>query len=167
MVFVLLGTMATPVLAASSKTVKKQGFTTNTKTIEKKATKVKKGTTNLTLSKGQGYIKFTAPSTKTYKFTFSNCKSKKYTNNGFFSAQTPDKNSPSYSFHTKVKTKGGKDSTLWLSFNGYKFTSSRYKTIERPIAKRTGTIKLKKGQTIYFYLNSGTNGKATTKLVIK
>ena len=165
MVCVLLGTMATPVLAAASKTVKKSTFTTSTSTIEKKATKVKKGTTNLTFSKGEGYIKFVAPKTKTYKFTFSKCTSKQFSSNAFIAVQTPSKTSSKYSFYTDVKTKGGKYDTLWLSMNGYKHTDG--KILYRPLASRTATIKLKKGQKIYFHLYTGTSKKASMKLVIK
>ena len=159
----LTGAMSVSTFAAAKKTVKKQTFDTKTKTIEKKATKVKRGTTNLTISKGEGYIKFVAPKTKTYSITFSNVKTK---NGGsaFVEIQTRDADSPSYSFMTKVKTKGGKSNALWLSVNGTKFTERD--VLERPLAKRTGKIKLKKGQPVYMYFYSGTK-KTTAKLVIK
>ena len=153
--------------AATSKTVKKKDFSTSTKVLEKSATKVKKGTTKLVIKKGQGYIKFVAPKTKKYSFTFSNVTTKKRNNNGFVSFQKPDADSPEYSFHYKVKTKGGKTETLWLSVNGNKFSKKSHpQLIDRPIASRTGTVSLKKGEVIYMYLYFST-GSHNAKLVIK
>ena len=149
--------------AVSSKTVKKAGFTTTTKVIEKKATKVKKGTTNLTFKKGQGYVKFTATKTKTYRFTFSNVTSGSGSS-AFVEVQRPEARSPQYSYMTKVRTKGGKTTTLWLSQNGYKYTSG--KLLYRNLPSRTATIKLKKGQKVYFYFYSST-GKTKAKLKIR
>lgn len=162
---VALAFVPTDAYAASSKTVKKAGFTSETKVIEKKATKVTKGTTKLTFKKGEGFIKFKATKTKKYSFTFSNLKGKK-TNNAYITFKTPDKYSPEYSWSTPLKTKGGKSETLWLSVNGTKFTGN-YKQIDKPIVKRTGTIKLKKGQMAYFYFYSGNNAKTTATLKIK
>ena len=150
-----------------SKTVKKQKFTTSTNAIEKKAVKVKKGTTKLNIKKGQGYVRFVAPKTKTYTFTFSKCTSSMRSSNGYVTFMRKDASSPqySYSFNTKLKTKGGKDNTLWLSVNGADF-SSNSNLLSRPIASRTGKIKLKKGESIYMYVYFG-GRPAKAKLVIK
>lgn len=153
--------------ATSSKTVGKTGFTTTVKTIEKKAKTVKKGTTKLTYSKGQGYIQFKAPKTATYSFTFSKVKAtKKTANNAFVEFQKKDSSSPKYAFLTDVKTKGGKTDTLWLSVNGAKFSGGYYTALDKPIASRTGKIKLKKGEKLYLYFYNST-GKTTTTLKIK
>ena len=87
--------------------------------------------------------------------------------NGYVTFMRRDSVSPkySYSFNTKLKTKGGKDSTLWLSVNGADF-SSNSNLLSRPIASRTGKIKLKKGESIYMYVYFG-GRPAKAKLVIK
>ncbi|MDO4401108.1 MAG: hypothetical protein Q4D27_09210 [Coriobacteriia bacterium] len=150
---------------AASKTVKTQGFTTTAKVVNKKATTVKAGTTKLTYKSGQGYIKFKATKTKVYSFTFSNVKGKG-TNNVYASFYRISKYSKKYIEGLTVKTKGGKDETLWLSANGYKFTGDYYTALDKPIATRTGKVKLTKGQMVYIYLNGG-GGKTTATLKIK
>ena len=162
----LIGTFAISADAVMKRTVKKQTFTTTTSTIVKKAVAVKKGTTNFTVSKGQGYMKFTAPKTKTYTFTFSNIKdSRSYTHTSFIEIQTKDKEYPSSSFMTKAATKGGKNNTLWLGVNGA-YTRNSKKTVDKAYASRYAKIKLNKGQQIYFYFYNMDN-KTTGKLVIK
>ena len=163
MLTMILAATSTTFAAAKTKTVKKHAFSTSTSVINKSATKVKKGTNKLYIKRGQGYIKFVAPKTKTYSFTFSNCKSKKDSSNGFVEVQMPDKYSPKYSFMTEVSTKGGKNNTLWLSVNGHKFTGD---IADRPIATRTGKIKLKKGAVIYMFM-SFLDTPTNVKLVIK
>lgn len=164
MLALILAATSTTFAAAKTKTVKKKTFSTSTSAINKKATKVKKGTTKLYIKKGQGYVKFKAPKTKTYKFTISKCTSKKRNVSGYFYIMKPDSHSPKYSFITQVKTKGGKTGTLWLSANGYKSTSSD--TLTKPLSSRTGSIKLKKGQTVYLYI-SFLDVPTKAKLVIK
>jgi hypothetical protein len=143
--------------------VNKQSFTTTTKVIEKKATTVKKGTTKLTIKKGQGYIKFKAPATKKYTFTFSNTKSS-IKGSSFVEIQKKDASSPKYSFLYDVKTKGGKANTLWLGVNGYK--SSTGDLVGRCLPTRSAVVKLKKGQSLYFYFYNGSS-KTTSTLKIK
>ena len=140
---------------AATKSVKNCDFTTTTKTINKKALKVKKGTTKLSLNSGQGYIRFIAPKTKTYSFTFSNLKSKKssYGLTAFVEFQTPDKSMPQYSFMMRdVATQGGKTSTLWLASKEWNGTSK--KLVDKPLKKRTGKVKLTKGTNLYLYFSS-------------
>lgn len=162
----VLGTFAVPASAATKKkTVKKQGFTTETKTVEKKAATVKKGTTKLTIKSGCGFIKFKAPKTKKYKFTFSQVKDKdNYGGSAFVGMLKKSKYSSSSITYTDVSTKGGKYNTLWLSVNGGKYNDENVKT--RPIATRSGSLKLKKGEMFYMYFYNGSN-KTTCKLVIK
>ena len=165
MLVMILAATSTTFAATKTKTVAKKDFTTSTSAIEKKATKVKTGTTKLYVKKGQGFIKFVAPKTATYKFTFSKCTSKKRANNGFAEVMKPDASSPKYSFLTDIKTKGGKSNTLWLSVNGAKFTD--HDLVDRPLASRTGTMKLKKGAVIYMYLYFGGDPVKTTLVVKK
>lgn len=146
---------------AASKTVGSAKFTTATKTINKKAATVKKGTTKLTFKKGHGFLKFKATATKKYKFTFSGLKG---TSNAFAEPMLTSKDSPKYTFIENIATKGGKCDALWISGDGAKFDYGDMKS--RPIATRTGTIKLKKGTFFYFYFSAG-SGKATVNLKIK
>lgn len=151
---------------AKTKKVKKQSFSTLTKVINKKATKVKRGSSKLIVKGGNGYIKFIAPKTKTYSFTFSGVKSTNGTGgSAFVEVQTPYSYDSSYSFLTKVKTKGGESNTLWLAYKGRTFP---YYTndLSRPIAKRTGKVKLAKGQAVYFYF-SGTRADTYVNLKVK
>ena len=159
----VLGTFAVPASAATKKTVKKQTFTTKTSTIQQKAATVQKGTTKLTIKKGQGYIKFVAPKSKKYSFTFSKLKSKNGVS-AFIECQTKSKSNSSYSFFQEVKTKGGKTNTLWMSVNGYK--DRNHKGVDKCLATRTATVKLSKGQAIFFYFYNGSE-KTTCNLKIK
>ena len=161
----LIGTFAISADAVMKRTVKKQGFSTETSVVNKKAATVKKGTTNLTYSKGQGWVKFKAPSTKTYKFTFSNLKAKGGSNAYVSFLRIWDYDNTGLT-HTKVSTKGGKNEALFLCSND-RATGKSGKVIYRALHSRTGKIKLKKGQTIYLYFNSTTTKKNTMKLVIK
>lgn len=162
-VVLMTGMLGLTADAAAKKTVKNQNFTTTTSTINKKATTVKKGTTTLTFTKGQGYVKFKAPSTKTYKFTFSNLTGKDvYT--AFVEVQTKSKYSSKYSFMTPVTTKGGKTETLWLLQKNKTYKGG--KLLSRPLKTRAGKIKLKKNQMIYFYFYNGKH-KGSVKLNVK
>ena len=153
------------VAAAAKKTVKNSKFLTSTSATNKKAAVVKKGTTNLTFTKGQGYVKFKAPKTKTYSFTFSNLTGGKYDSFTFVSVQKKYSSNKKYITLTKVKTAGGRTDFLNLSVNGKK-DNINSKTIDKYLAKRTGKIKLKKGEEIYFHL-SNSGSKTKMKLVIK
>lgn len=162
-IVVALAFMPQPAMAAS-KSVSKQAFSTKTEVVHKKAATVKKGTTKLTFKKGMGYIKFKAPKTKTYSFKFSNVKSKKFSSCTYVSLYTPSSFKSKILAVKKMKTKGGKYNTLWLAANGYKHSG---KLLYRPLASRTGTVKLKAGQWVYFYLGNESGGKTTLTLKIK
>lgn len=164
MALMLVATFAaTPAYAAAKKTVKKQGFTTSLAKVKKKAAKVKRGTTSLTIKKGKGWLKFKAPKTKTYTFTFSDVKSAEFSSNAFVGVYKVAKYSSSSVASVKVKTKGGKSNTLWLSCNGYAHANEM---LERPIAKRSGKIKLAKGEWVYLYFYNN-DVKTTANLTIK
>ena len=169
MMLVMLIPASSLVVSAKSvsKTIQKQDFTTSTRTINKKAAKVKKGTTRLFVRKGHGYVKFVAPKTRSYKFTFSKCRSTTQIRSGYVKFMRKDADSPQYCFsiNSKVKTKGGKSSTLWLSVNGAD-SSSHSNVLKRRLASRTGKIKMKRGEVIYMYIYLGdTPGK--TMLIIE
>ena len=158
-----LNTVSASAAAARTKTVKNTKFTTSVSKAEKRAARVRTGTTDLTVKKGAGYLKFTAPSAGKYSFTFSDVKGRD-SSNAYVSFYSKDKNFPKYLSGVKVSTKGGKSQTLWLAANGQTFSYSDL--LSRPIAKRTGKITLKKGQTVYLYF-SGSQVKHTARLVIK
>ena len=161
----LIGTFAISADAVAKKTVKKQKFTTSLSVANKKAAKVKKGTTNLTYTKGEGYIKFTAPSTKTYSFTFSNLKVSGESAAHVSPMLKSKYDSKSLDF-VKVSTKGGKNDSLCLVSKGW--AEDKTGAVKhRYLHSRTGKIKLKKGETIYFYFYSTSTNKNTMKLVIK
>jgi len=162
-VLVALALLPGAAQAITTKGVTKCGFTTETSVIKKKATTVKKGATKIVVKKGQGYVKFKAPKTAKYAFTFSDLKSStKYSSYGFVEFQTPDKRSPKYSFLTDLSTAGGKTDALKLTINGAKSSGTG---VYKYLAKRTGKIKLTKGQWAFFYFYNSSN-KTTAKLTI-
>ena len=151
---------------AATKTVKTQEFSTTTSVLAKKATAVKKGTTKVVVKSAKGYVKFKAPSAKTYSFTISNAKGEG-TNIGFATLQTPLSTNAKYCLGTRMKTKGGKSDTLWFSVNGHKFDADAYTALNRPLASRTGKVKLAKGQMAYLYFYTSTKNKTTLSLKVK
>ena len=147
--------------AAVKTTAKKCVHTESLKKVKKNAAAVKKGTTDLTVRMGEGYLKFTAPSTKTYQFTFSDMTGK-YTMEGYVQFYKKASNNSVQTFN--VSTAGGKTDTLWLAINGIEHQGGKLKN--RPLQTRTGKVKLKKGQVIYMYYQA-TPAHSTAKLVIK
>ena len=130
---------------------------------KKTAASVKKG--QMTLYVNYGFLKFKAPKTKTYSFTFSKI------------SPLADISAPLTGFamfynssmfmikDSKVSTKGGKSATLNLSSKTGKVSSG--KVINRYLPSRTGKLKLKKGQVIYIYLNfcyAGKGAKVNLKI---
>lgn len=133
---------------------------------ETKAKKItKKGTYNIKVKTTdnywyKGWMKFKAPKTATYSFVFSNVNSKKKPVSGYVLG----------SFATEYgswmpanfSTKGGKSEYLYLASK---------KSYDR-LTKRTGKIKLKKGQEIYLYFEfqkqfKGKAGTMSIKLNVK
>ena len=181
----LIGTFSISADAVMKRKLKYQASTNKIRVIDKKASKVKKGTTILTIPKGNGYIRFVAPETKTYKFTFSNIKDKKSSieqvNISPLMKYDPK---PQYCVSVDVSTKGGIARSLSLLCKDYPVLEKNRK-IERYtfLKSRTAKIKLNKGDIIYFeytrtsrydkYYNYVKNGKyvrlgdQTCKLVIK
>ena len=158
--------MFSPLTAeAKTKNVKvtSQSYTSSITKVKKKAKKVSIGTTNLTYSKvngrGEGYVKFTAPKTKNYKFTVNSLKcSKGSFTNGHITAYMV-KGSGKYQYLSSVSFK---------STNSYQHIASKKSKYDMTNMK--GTLKLNKGETVYIYcsfLAKNKKGKITTKLVIK
>ena len=161
----LVSTTAITASAVMKRTVKKQKYVTKTSIANKKASKVKKGTTNLVISNGKGYIKFVAPTTKVYSFTFSNVKTKsKSPGHTAACIQLPNESDGKTMWPKDVKQKGGKYCFLRLTKNGAQNDRTGM-VINRYLKSRTGTIKLEAGQTIYFHFDE--SERTTAKLVIK
>ena len=116
-----------------------------------KSAKVKKaGKYKLVFKGGNGIVKFTAPKTKKYSFTFSRLKSSDVEELACIVGLCKVSGS-SYTYKSGIPTKEGKRPRLpivsaamangkWINFDGYKY---------RRIKARTGTIKLNKGKSIY------------------
>lgn len=166
----LIGTFAISAEAVMKRTIKPVDLLTNKVSVaNKKAATVKKGTTKLTFTQGCGYIKFVAPATKTYSFTFSDLKQPKnveYPDEMVgICVQVKSAKNPKKLILKKVSTKGGKTAALKLYVNNKFPDAQPDKKVDWYEKTRTGKVKLKKGQAIYFWLD-GTN-KITGKLVIK
>lgn len=148
----------------------------------KKAPAIKVGTTTVTARPYKGsnnktktktavsWAKFTAPKAGTYQITFSNYSKKGNSNAIFFGCVTMMTGKSTYAgakypqSYLKVKTKGGKTNTIYLcssaSYTDYGSTS-QYTSLP----SRTATVKLKKGQVVYFDFNNSST--ATCKVKIK
>ena len=164
-VFALAAILVLPSQAATRK-VKNQDFTSTISTVKKKAVTAKKGTQTVKLLGSGGFLKFKAPKTKTYTFTGYGVKkpSGEYSSYGYFYLMTVS-GSGSYKYLkiNNVKTKGGKNTALYINSNK---NSTSGKKATRSLKSRSGSIKLKKGQTVYIY-SWFTSKKTSYKLKIK
>jgi hypothetical protein len=146
-------------------------FTTSTAEANKCAKKVKTGTYNITLKRGgsfySGYLKFVAPKSKTYTITVSNLKSNdNMFANGIASTMKVSSSFPNSIVYVDIKSKGA-DEKHGLRIGTY--TDKDFLQKRCPL-KRTGKIKLSKGEVLYLYYNfsGGMNStKLTSKLTIK
>ena len=114
------------------------------------------------------FVRFKAPKDGKYKFTFSNlsspkssyalgsCSIYKSTGNEPMSASYPEK-------LLRIKTEGGKGMSLFLTNRQSSYASGEMKY--RNLVKRTTTLNLKKGETIY--ISNNMLYKSTYKLNIK
>ena len=119
-------------------------YASEAKSISKKINK--KGTYNIKIKNDydqfHGYVRFVAPKKGTYKFEISKVKDAKKKNLfGFVEGSTP--NEYESLIDVDFSTKGGKNAFLNVSNKDY----GEY------LKKRTGTIKLKKGQVLYLYFS--------------
>ena len=146
---------------AKTKTVKTKAaeyFTTESY-IKKKAGKVKKGTYLVKPNRKKGgYLKFTAPKTKTYKFTISHYSTEKSYCNGYWSIMTRKKNGIGF-YPKSVKTQGGSNDSMYISSSSNTSGEMKYRFLESRYAK----TKIKKGQTVYIYLKY-TGGNVILKI---
>ena len=136
-------------------------FTTTLSEVEAAAKPLSKGTQYLVLktkktnksSIGCGYAKFTAPADGTYKFTVGDTK-------------TP-KNASAFGFFNLDMVHSGDFLNSVYSGKTYHI-SNRYKAWKDYKKKRSESVTLKTGETVYLYLSYATKAKkVTTKVVIK
>lgn len=161
----LVGTFAISAGAVSKKTVKNLKFTSTVSAIGKYGARVKKGTTKLTFASGNGYVIFTAPATRTYSITFKDLRqNSRYGTFTSIAVQQKPKMSSKYAYLRDVATQGGRTSFLHLNVNNYTDHVSK-KTVDKYLSSRRISVKLKKGQSIYFHLSN--SKKTTATLVIK
>lgn len=147
----------------------------------KKAAKVKKGVTKVTVANSSNpYIKFTAPKTKTYTLTFYKVNAvrkadrKRNSVNGYLSIGKLSGYYSKYVSTQEVKTNYGKATSLQLcSRTFYKsWYRSSYNSKKKPdsyLLKRFAKVKINKGETIYIsgYFAGVTNSKASYFVKIK
>lgn len=148
----------------------------------KKAPAVKVGTTTVTAKPYKsanykkknvtavGFVKFTVPKAGTYQFTVSKVAIKgdstSYANGAVtFYTGVGSSSSVYPKSYLKVKTQGGKTSTLWVCSSTSSYYTPSKVTAATFLTSRTATVKLKKGQVVYIDFN---NGKTNTySLTIK
>ena len=159
------GTKKVTFAIATTATIPLQEYLPSFTTV-KKATVVRKGTTNLRFRGKEGYIKFTAPTAGTYTFTVSNVKMNgkyEFLRNCYGHIYVQNAKGS----WLKVRTQGGTTTgPLNIASSGYAETTG--KLLTRPIASRYAQLKLKKGQTIYLYVyTTSLDYGATATLTIK
>ncbi len=148
---------------------------------EKKAKVVGVGTTAVTAKKSSkddmhhAYLKFKAPKAGSYVFTLSDFKTKgikasKDVEIGGFSLLTKD----AYGYIPEtVKTEGGKTERMNICTGAatkddyFKSLNKKRKKLERYLPKRTATMKLKKGETVWIYVTYTNYRQFSYKLKIK
>lgn len=115
-----------------------------------------------------GLIKFTPKKSGKYVFTFSGLTGAGY-GNVLFLEQIPFSDMLQFIDDDRVKTAGGYSSVLWLckkSEAAYYASAKEFKNkLERPLSKRSGTIRLQKGEPVYLYLDF--SGKKYSKITLK
>ena len=130
----------------------------------KHALKVKRGVNKLSVGTN-GYLKFTAPSSGTYEFTFSVVDQKARNTDvrfsdlsGAASFYTYDKTYGLTSLSDeRVRTQGGGSNHLLFcsaSSKGNYTIEKNYDLVERTITDRYARIKMKKGKTVYINVSS-------------
>ena len=125
-------------------------------TQQKKATTIKKTGRYAIVSKnGAGIIKFKAPKTKTYKFTFSKLKSSKATDVACVVGFCKIYSGGDYTY-LNVKTKEGKRPRA--PFVSASLADGKTVTLDgydyKRLATRTAKLAIKKGQTVYIALGA-------------
>ena len=173
LVMALVLTVLTPVTGMEAQAARK--VTTNYN--YKKAPAVKTGTTTVTARPFKsanykkknlaavGFVKFKAPKAGTYQFTVSKVAIKgdatSYAN-GAVTFMTGTGSSIYPAKYLKVKTQGGKTSTLYICSRTY--SRSQKTTIGTFLTSRTATVKLSKGQVVYLDFNNGKTNTYSLKI---
>ena len=134
--------------------------------VPKKAPVVKKGTSVITMKKASGFVKFKAPSTKTYKFTVSKLSNKSKTFTSALVSLLKIGDDGRLDIAT-IKTYGGKNDTMFIASNKVPEQLDKAKKKDYFLVKRTGSVKLKKGDTIYLYAQAYGSVTTTYTLNIK
>ncbi len=154
---------------AKTKTVQvtKREWTSKASKANKGAKVVKKGSYNVVMKKKnklnwyRGYLKFTAPQTRSYSITASGLKANDgQFINGHVSPMVYSRYGRDSLTFPGIKTKGGSNTGLHIGS----------KTSGDALYSRTGKIKLQQGQVCYFYismLGHYTSKSCSFKLVIK
>lgn len=153
---------------------KKTRKVTTRATKPENAPAVRAGKTRVYIRKSNSYIKFTAKTSKTYRFTFS-------------SITPPTRKNVSICGHTsfwidrsdysdvpnliEVKTKGGKTEFLELSNRKFlrHYNQSKIEKVNRYYTSRTGSLYLNEGETVYIcsFFAGVKNGRVLYNLTIK
>ena len=127
-------------------------YTTSLKRVEAKAAALKTGKHRVQVkSSGCGYIKFVAPSARTYTITVSGLKMHKRSSlpvrHYWFRIMTVDPRNPSSLALRTVDTQGGKAKNLYF----YRKTIRKGSKHLRYRKSRYGKIYLEEGQAVYVY----------------
>ena len=134
---------------AATKSVKSLDYKESlTSEIKKGATIIKQGSTKLSVNT-TGYLKFIAPSSKSYSFTFSGMTGGDGENVG--SALFLDKYMETLTFTTT----GGKTDTAFFAASK---SADDNDSTEADLASRTCKMKLNKGQVVYIFLSFDEKG---------
>ncbi len=173
--FAVVATLVNP-MTAQAKTntakVKYSKFLTSVSEAEAVASVVKKGSNKIVLKRKKytclGYVKFVAPKTKTYTFTFSGVSSDSRSNRlGFIAVQTPETAYPDSLAWIDASTKGGTTHFLRVAQKTYKHRIKN--PVEQYLSKRSAKMNLQEGQVVYLHydFSSYRTKNMTSKLVIK
>ncbi len=171
--------LAVAVLTPAAGSVDAQAATKKTANKNyKKAPAIKVNKTYKITSKTKGgntYVKFTAPKSANYVFTIYDVKNYKpsagYDGRDLSNFYIRKKSSYSnYLSLQYVKTQGGKATCLFMATpQWYSKYPVKKPTINSYLKKRTATLKLNKGETVYvnMYGFTGTNSQCTYMLKVK
>ena len=113
------------------------------------AATVGRGLTKLSSKGAEGYIKFKAPKTATYTFTFSDFRREK-SSWGYLDLYGNLYLQDGLGRHLTATTQGGKTDAFRVASKGYAETSGGM--LQRSLASRYVKTRIKKGATVYFYI---------------
>lgn len=140
---------------------------------QSKAPKVKIGTTKVNIklkSYTQAYVKFSAPKTGKYTFTFSDLKGKEDFTLGYFGIQK--KRGNNY-FYENLSTKYGKTTLPFfaskhaMNTSTIKTNNKKQKKARRYYATNTATMSLQKGETVWIMMTVSSKPSSYTLKIKK